>query len=175
MQSPETEIEAVIKSILSKDINLVNDSISKYFTDDFTLQHPIFKLSGKIEISKFYSAWSVFNGSFKDISVNEIMINTTKTRIVIDLQYSYAPVIFLKEIHRMRIVVLFHLVKSNERFLISRQEDYYPTGKIPNAIIPFQSFRMVVHAVVEYLLWLNGMIIAYVIVPIILWISGKDS
>ena len=75
----------------------------------------------------------------------------------------------------MRIVVLFHLQKQiiNNKtvYLLSRQEDYYPTALIPMAIVPFKVFRMASYKILEGFLWLNGLLLAYLTVPVVLLIS----
>ncbi|KAI9101375.1 hypothetical protein DFS34DRAFT_468460 [Phlyctochytrium arcticum] len=161
MENPRTDIAiAVLPAILSTDTSSVERAIDQYMADDVVFAHPFFTAKGKRQVKRLYVSWSKICRSFPKIIFHGIWFNEDSQRLVLDIDYQMHPLIYpTTSPQQARIVTILHLRKvvsdGTKRYLITRQEDYYPTDSIIAAFIP-QPFSWLGRVVAQTMLRMNA-------------------
>ncbi|KAJ3019815.1 hypothetical protein HKX48_001742 [Thoreauomyces humboldtii] len=142
MENPKQDIvNSVLIPILSTDATAVHSVVEQYCSDDVVFHHPAFILKGKQEFQKMYLGWSKQNYDFNKLTVHAVFYDEEIGRVVTDITYQFHPMFFpTRSPQTARVITMFHLrpVKraGSTRYLITRQEDYYPTDAICAAVTP---------------------------------------
>ncbi|KAJ3181846.1 hypothetical protein HDU85_003361 [Gaertneriomyces sp. JEL0708] len=176
MENPKVDIvRTVLPALLTTDIGNVNRTIDTYISQDAVFAHPWFTAKGKDEFRKIYLGWSKQNLLFKDITVLSTWWDPDTMRLVTDIEYSFRPLLFSLVptswvgLQRARVITIMdcRAVKRNgvTKYIITRQEDYYPTDRIVGAatVQPFSRFTL---AASQQLLRLMALLTVYLMMPL---------
>ncbi|KAI8909862.1 hypothetical protein DFJ77DRAFT_550313 [Powellomyces hirtus] len=177
MDNPKQDIvNKVLIPILSTDITAVNNVIDNYVSDDIVFAHPFLLLKGKAEFSKMYNGWSKQMKTFNKLIVHAVFYDEELQRVVTDIDYQFHPLFFPTfQPQQARVLTIFHLKRIRRsgatKFLITRQEDYYPTDTICAAITP-EPFSRFTKTIVTCIMRFSGIFTIYILGTLSLLLSS---